>query len=106
MIMTDLFYKLACEKFDNPAKTIDWSIIGWDDWKQVLPGYLTDDIEMLLKLRGMPRTCAFDCCVGRVYGNIAAALRDKKIISEQAQALRRLYVYAMMDGYNKNADAA
>lgn len=104
--MTDLFYKLVCEKFDSPAKKIDWSVIGWDDWKQILPSYLIDDIELLLLAYKLPKSYAFDCCVGRVYGNIAAALRDRKIIAEQAQALRRLYVYAMMDGYNKNADAA
>lgn len=104
--MTDLFYKLACEKFDNPAKEIDWSVIGWDDWQQILPSYLVYDIELLLLAYKLPKSYAFDCCVGRVYGNIAAALRDKKIIPEQAQALRRLYVYSMMEYDGKDVKAA
>ena len=95
--MTELFYKLACEKYEDTAKEIDWSVIPWQDWQQILPDYLVEDIERVRRSSWADAPYIFDCYVGKAYGSISMAVRDKKIIWEQAQALRRKYIYTALD---------
>ncbi len=101
--MTDVFYVLVKEKFDNPQKKVDWKSVPWKEWKRVLPQYLAEDIERINNNSRETMPYVYDCYIGSAYAYTSLAVRDKVLIEEQAQALREKYIYPHLKQTEKAA---
>lgn len=85
--MTATFIALIKEKYDNPSKNIDWQIVSWEDWQQILLSYLVQDIELLKK------NIKVNNLVEKMANSINRAIIEGYIICEQGYSLIQKYVY-------------